>query len=125
MKRNFIVWAMLVIILAFCWALAGCNNSTTDIEDVWTQLKNTQWEKNSDPKIQFYEYNSSKKIRIFYLVSQTDPDISSVNSNKIEFTNGSFQFKLSGNSITISKWECTFPDWATGEVMNGKYTRIP
>ena len=149
---------VLVLILLIGFAFVSCNNddntnnknensnnnsnndnSNNDIGNInnliWEQLKNTEWEKESQHIKFTHTDGTTGMISCIYGPGNSSGAIYSgiwiLTTNKIIFGNGnySFNFAISGNTLTVTNWSISENatnysyNLEASKNMNGVYTR--
>jgi len=109
---------LLNIALVICFALLaqGCA-SKPDAASAWDQLRGTNWSK--DRKGILFPQHSMHGYLIYNDGNFKSVQIHSISANKVTFSGGSFNFAVSGNSLTVSNWSIG----SEAVRMNGVYTK--
>ena len=126
MKNKKIWLGMLVMVLVFGMTVIGCDNGTTGDDGsidsaVWAQLVG-QWNNvGGSTSLTFFE-NYLVRINLSY------KGVKSLSSNRMVIvcitTEASFNFVISGNTLTVSNWSGFHSPAANAAAMNGEYTRV-
>lgn len=99
-----------------CNIINAANDSVFD-SVAWAQLKETEWGKGNLSLV--FPENTGGPFTFNNGINSYFPQIQSVSGNKVSFLGGSFNYKISGSSLTVSNFSPTLD----GTEMNGTYTK--